>query len=44
MNEDIARRYQELDFYLRQSRAECDVKTLDRTVVASLGLMKGQLD
>jgi alkylation response protein AidB-like acyl-CoA dehydrogenase len=41
MDEDIARRYQELDLYLRQSHAERDLETLGRTVLASLGLGKG---
>ena len=41
MDEDIARGYQELDLYLRQSHAERDLEKLGRTVLASLRLGKG---
>jgi alkylation response protein AidB-like acyl-CoA dehydrogenase len=44
MDEDVLRRYQELDLYIRQSHAERDLETLGRTVLASLGLRKRYLD
>lgn len=44
MDQDIARRYQELDLYLRQSHAERDLEKLGHTVLASLGRRKRHLD
>jgi hypothetical protein len=36
MNEDISRRYSELDLYLRQSHAERDLEALGRSLLSSL--------
>ena len=44
MDQDIARRYQELDLYLRQSHAERDLEKLGHTVLGSLGRRKRHLD
>ena len=44
MDQDIARRYQELDLYLRQSHAERDLEKLGHTVLVPWDGGKRHLD
>lgn len=41
MDEDISRRYQELDLYLRQSHAERDLDAPGRSIFGFLGSKSG---